>query len=311
MSGKSGTEPLKALELYCGIGGFAAATTGLPRWQVVAAVDINTLALAVYRQNFHHPTSAKSIESLSVDELEAFEADIWWASPPCQPFTRRGRRRDLEDPRAKTFLALLDKLAVVRPRYFAMENVVGFETSQAHDLLVRILQQGGYSCFQERVLCPSDFGVPNRRPRYYGLASREDLESDLRPSPKPRTLEGILAGKPDALATNAAGSDTAALALDSQVLRAYRGALHIVELKDPEAQTRCFTSAYGRSHVRSGSFLATPEGARRFSPREILALLSFAEDFVLPREMPLKNAWRLVGNSLSLEPVRFVLSAIP
>ena len=224
---------------------------------------------------------------------------------------RRGRRRDLEDPRAKTFLALVDKLAVVRPRYFAMENVVGFETSQAHDLLVRILQQGGYSCFQERVLCPSDFGVPNRRPRYYGLASREDLESDLRPSPKPRTLEGILAGKPDALATNAAGSGAAALALDSEVLRAYRGALHIVELKDPEAHTRCFTSAYGRSHVRSGSFLATPEGARRFSPREILALLSFAEDFVLPREMPLKNAWRLVGNSLSLEPVRFVLSAIP
>ncbi len=301
------TEPLRALELYCGIGGFAAATAGSSRWKVVAAVDINALALAVYRLNFRHRTSTKSLESLPIPQLQAFSADLWWASPPCQPFTRRGRRLDLEDPRAKTFLALLEKLGEVRPRYFAMENVVGFETSQARDRLLQILERSGYSSFLEWSLCPSDFGVPNRRPRYYALAARDGLVDPGRPISTARTLDQLISGP----AEPSGGAERLQLAVDPRVLRQYRGALHLVDRRDPAAQTRCFTSAYGRSHVRSGSLLATEDGARRFSPREILTLLGFPDDFALPEDMPLKNAWRLVGNSLSLEPVRLVLSAIP
>ena len=75
--------------------------------------------------------------------------------------------------------------------------------------------------------------------------------------------------------------------------------------------TACFTSAYGRSPVRSGSYLATAAGIRRFSPAEILRLLGFPADYELPPEMTLRNAWRLVGNSLSVPAVRTVLAAIP
>lgn len=300
------TEPLRALELYCGIGGFAAATTGSSRWQVVGAVDINTLALAVYRLNFPHRTSTKSLESLPTSQLEAFAADLWWASPPCQPFTRRGRRRDLEDPRAKTFLALLEKLREVRPRYFAMENVVGFESSQAHDRLSQVLEKSGYSSFLEWSLCPSDFGIPNRRPRYYAFASLEPIAEPPGPKAKQRTLAQLLSR-----VDGPSVAELPQLIVDPRVLKDYRGAVHVVDRRDPAAETRCFTSAYGRSHVRSGSVLATSDGARRFSPREILTLLGFADDFALPEDMPLKNAWRLVGNSLSLEPVRHVLSTIP
>jgi hypothetical protein len=44
---------------------------------------------------------------------------------------------------------------------------------------------------------------------------------------------------------------------------------------------------------------------------EILRLLGFPPDFGLPPELSTQVAWRLVGNSLSVPAVRYVLSAIP
>ena len=91
----------------------------------------------------------------------------------------------------------------------------------------------------------------------------------------------------------------------------YRGAVHVVDAEDPQAETHCFTSSYGGSVVRSGSYLATPRGVRRFSPTEILRLLCFPADYRLPDDLTLRKAWQLVGNSLSVAAVRHVLSAIP
>ena len=75
--------------------------------------------------------------------------------------------------------------------------------------------------------------------------------------------------------------------------------------------TCCFTSAYGRSHVRSGSYLQQDTGVRRFSPTEILRLLGFPASYRLPPDLSLSKAWRLVGNSLAIAPVRAMLSTIP
>ena len=36
--------------------------------------------------------------------------------------------------------------------------------------------------------------------------------------------------------------------------------------------THCFTSAYGRSPVRSGSYVSVEGGLRRFSPAEIITV---------------------------------------
>lgn len=290
---------LRVLELFCGIGGLAAALDG--RGQVAAAVDVNTNALEVYARNFPHPVRAGTIESLPASEFRRWNADLWWLSPPCQPFTRRGLGRDAEDPRARPFLALLDRVAELAPRYLALENVPGFRGSKVHARLLETLERAGYGAVHERLLCPSELGVPNRRRRYYLVASRERLlPSSRAPSAGPGPLREFLDSDPDP-----------ELAVDDEVLRRYEGALHLVDPRDPSALTSCFTSAYGRSFVRSGSYLATESGARRFSPREILRLLGFPPSFVLAPEMPALKAWRLVGNSLSLGPVRTVLSAIP
>ncbi len=86
---------LKVVELFCGIGGCAAAVGR--HAEIVAAVDINTSALDVYRHNYTNPTITRSIESMRADQLSDVAADLWWLSPPCQPYTRQGRCCDFLD----------------------------------------------------------------------------------------------------------------------------------------------------------------------------------------------------------------------
>ncbi len=296
--GHGARDPLRALELYCGIGGCAAALgdSATP----VAAVDVNRLALEVYSHNYPHPVVPALVESIAIDQLRAWDADLWWASPPCQPFTRRGLRRDLADPRAETFLALIERIAEVRPRYVALENVPGFESSQVHERLLTTLEEAGYRSVEECLLCPTELGIPNRRRRYYLVAARGRLV----PRPARRTRGAPLGSYLDPEPPDG-------LEVDADLLESYRAAMHLARADDPAAVTHCFTSAYGRSHVRSGSYLATPAGARRFSPAEVLRLLGFPDSYRLPPDLPIANAWRLVANSLSIAAVRHILATVP
>jgi site-specific DNA-cytosine methylase len=57
--------------------------------------------------------------------------------------------------------------------------------------------------------------------------------------------------------------------------------------------------------------LHTSNGLRRFSPQEVVRLLGFPDSFRLDPRLTREQAWRLVGNSLSVVAVAHVLSAIP
>jgi len=137
------------------------------------------------------------------------------------------------------------------------------------------------------------------------VASRDGEPADWSPeAPKAArrgTLRPYLDPEPDPSLTK-----------DPDILRRYRHALDVVRPDEPGAVTACFTAAYGRSPVRSGSYLEQEDGRlRRFSPAEILRLLGFPATYRLPPDLPPEKAWPLVGNSLSVPAVRRVLSAIP
>jgi tRNA (cytosine38-C5)-methyltransferase len=109
----------------------------IPPVQVLAAFDINPIANAVYAHNFGpglvrnvravplvNPASGRhasicshcftsvlqnNIESVPIEQLEVYGADMWMLAPPCQPYTRQGLRKGAEDARAQSFVALLKK----------------------------------------------------------------------------------------------------------------------------------------------------------------------------------------------------------
>lgn len=302
---------MRVLELYSGIGGCAAAlATMAPSAQVVAALDVNHLARQVYELNFPHPTVDALIEFIPLRRFEAWQADLWWMSPPCQPFTRRGKQQDADDPRARTFLLAMERLATIRPTYLALENVPAFRGSRVHRRLLDTLDGTGYAHRHEILLCPSQLGMPNRRLRYYLVAGLEPLDPLIEPTtsstkPTPRTPTS------SPLATLIDRTPDPDLIVDADLQRRYEDAFHIVDADDPQAETRTFTSAYGRSPVRSGSYLRQEGQVRYFAPREILRLLGFPKDFQLPTSLTRRKAWQLVGNSLSLPAVRTILASVP
>ena len=103
----------RAVEFFAGVGGFA---TAWPEVDLAAAIDIHRGAAEVYAANYQHPFWVREIQSIAIDELIALHANLWWMSPPCQPYTLRGQRRDVADPRAQSLLRLIDLIADCKRR---------------------------------------------------------------------------------------------------------------------------------------------------------------------------------------------------
>lgn len=172
------TLPIRILELYSGIGGMhcAAKESGI-MYEIVAAIDINPTANKIYKHNFPKSRLLESgIEGLTVKRLDEMKIDMILMSPPCQPFTRVGKKQDSGDARTNSFLHLLDLLPRLHhsPSYVLVENVKGFEVSQTRDKLVNTLKKCDFE-IQEFLLTPLQFGIPNARLRYYLIAKRKPL----------------------------------------------------------------------------------------------------------------------------------------
>lgn len=254
-------------------------------------------------------------------------------SPPCQPFTRVGNRKDIDDARSNALVhicSILSELTTID--YILMENVKGFETSQARDLYIDALKQSGFY-FQEFLLSPSGIGVPNTRYRYYCLARRKNpfsfqCESILERLPNATndiecpTIEAVLPH-----INEDANVDGFRLVDDILLKRAW-----LLDITyTTSTNTRCFTKAYTHYAEGTGSIhcpkdkkqlddvfleiqnesLSSDEKLeklkslklRYFTPAEIAKLMSFPDKFTFPLETTNKQRYRLLGNSINVAVV--------
>jgi len=307
---------LTAIEFFSGIGGFAAVAheAGI---EVVQAFDQDQSANLVYEANFLKSPDSTNLDSIKSSKIA--QADLWWLSPPCTPYSSRGSQKDLADRRSISLVNLLDAIVACQPRTIMIENVLGFLQSDAHRLVERTLSKHDY-LMHTLVLCSSDFGTPMRRPRVFLCAFRlpilqkdkdkvmlsKEIAKQYAEQVKPRLTNN---GKSTSLAQFIREANTKDLAITANELERYKWCMDIVNAEETGRNLICFTSGYGKAFRSSGSFLQTGEDTvRRFSPREILSLLGFREDFVLPSSISLTKQWRLVGNSLDLRCVKHVLA---
>ncbi len=282
---------MNVLELFSGIGGLAEAASD---HRIVAAVDHDRRAQQVYAANFAHRREVKNLVSVKAPWLAAFDADLWWMSPPCAPHGVRGNREDLADPRSAAFRNLLRLLPEVRPRAVALENVPGFAGSAAHAAFREATDAAGLVHREEREICPTSLGIPGVRRRFYAVASRDPLHVGPRPVHTVRLADLLGADRPE-------------LAVPPDVLDRFGDAFHRVDPDDARAVAACFTRAYGTSPVYAGSYLVRGEGVRYFSPEEIARLHGHRADWSVAG-LPVRDAWKVVGNGLSVHVVRWVLS---
>ena len=132
--------------------------------------------------------------------FEPGDIDVIFGGPPCQGFSRLGKR-DASDPRNMLFHEYLRIIRDVRPKYVVMENVTGildmlmldfpsvvkdesyFGQRLVKEILREELQELGYILLDVQVLNSANFGVPQQRNRVVFLAYRNDVNPLEYPEP--------------------------------------------------------------------------------------------------------------------------------
>jgi len=168
--------PLACLTLFAGGGG---ADIGLARagFRHIACIEADghacaTLAAAGFPAvqawigvgQPERRARGKVLPPLPVWQHDGTPVDLLWASPPCQPHSRAGKRLGADDKR-DGWPATLDAIRAVRPRWVAVENVIGSPAEVwANEL--RAL----YPEVQVWRADAVDWGLPSHRDRVYVVA---------------------------------------------------------------------------------------------------------------------------------------------
>lgn len=158
------------VDLFCGCGGFSlgAASAG---FRSLASVDVDPVLQSGYRRNF--PRSRAVQASVSDLDTAAWRQllgrqrpDGVIGGPPCQGFSWIGKRRR-DDERNSLIAEFFRSVALLRPRFFVMENVTGL----LHHDRIEVLENGmqllpsTYRVLDPFVVNASDFGAATSRNR--------------------------------------------------------------------------------------------------------------------------------------------------
>ncbi len=166
-------------EFFAG-GGMARAGLG-PAWTCLAANDFDAKKQHSYEANWGEGVfRLADIHTLRASDLPG-QADLAWASFPCQDLSLAGAKAGLAGARSGAFYGFRDVVAGLAregraPRLLALENVVGALTSHGGRDFVALcaaLSELGY-VFGAMVLDAADF-TPQSRPRLFIIAARRDL----------------------------------------------------------------------------------------------------------------------------------------
>lgn len=176
-------------DLFCGASG---SSIGLYRAGMRVAAAANHWPVALATHALHHPDTEHFDCNLREADFRAFpRTRVLWASPSCTWHAPSGRRTRLsreqemrrDDPGAvdrATAFAIIAAAEVHLYDVIVIENVPAFRSWVLHDWWVSGLEALGYS-YSIHILDSADFGLPQRRPRYYGVAARDGLTVDLTP----------------------------------------------------------------------------------------------------------------------------------
>lgn len=212
-----------AIDLFCGAGGMSEGIIQAG-FDILFSSDINEDAEKTYVnrhaqlgliQNYNTYFHRADIRELNGDiiwqcirNLKIFKTqekrlpetiDVVFGGPPCQGFSRAGRRR-ADDPRNLLFREYLRVINEIHPRYVVMENVEGFndtkfydfqgvtgkkyvDGSLAPDILLKEFQLIGYNVLTPKVLDASDYGVPQKRRRAIFIAYLNNENAPQYPIP--------------------------------------------------------------------------------------------------------------------------------
>ena len=329
---------MKGIDLFCGIGGFRLAmeNSGV---DCVFSSDIDKFAQETYRANFHE-TPVGDITKVAAKDIPSF--DILAAGFPCQPFSYAGEKKGFEDTtRGTLFFDICRILEYHKPAMVFLENVKGLVSHKEGSTLNTIIENlrvlGYYPKWD--VLSSLDFGLPQKRERWYCVAFREDLPFEF---PKP------LGGKPTLRDIVDVNDHSPQLALSKFELERIdyhfahakegdriqhsnakykpntkKGKYGVYSFQKPDGSLRFHVGDVAKTQIQEAFYCCldsyaptiianrTPklwDLSRKLSVLEAKRLQGFPDDFIMP--VSDAQAYKQLGNSVSVPIIKLIMQAM-
>ena len=158
------------VDLFCGCGGFSLGAE-LAGFRSVAAVDVDPTLQSSYRRNFPRSRAVQaSVADLDRSDwsqlIGKVRPDLLIGGPPCQGFSRIGRRRE-NDPRNNLIHHFYRHVGILRPKVFVMENVEGILDAEMGDVLAAAMDtvRSRYNVVGPFLVNAADYGAATNRRR--------------------------------------------------------------------------------------------------------------------------------------------------
>lgn len=171
------------LDLFCGCGGISKGFD-IAGYKIIGGIDFNEDATKTFRHNFKEAkVFCSDISTIDNTQIKQYypNVDVIVGGPPCQGFSSANRwQKEKDDPRNKLFFEYLRFVEILNPKVVMIENVRGLLTRDngyAKERIETLLTEMGY-VVNMRILCASDYGVPQDRRRAIIVALREDIAKE-------------------------------------------------------------------------------------------------------------------------------------
>ena len=167
------------IDLFAGIGGFHAALEPLGG-SCVFASEIDPAARRIYEKNWRMKTSGDIIP-LTDPKVMVAEHDVLCAGFPCQPFSKSGKQRGMEESRGTLFWNIARIIEECKPSLVLLENVrniAGPRHRHEWEVIISTLRTLGYAVsseptvFSPHWLPPEMSGTPQVRERVFIVGVR-------------------------------------------------------------------------------------------------------------------------------------------
>ena len=174
------------IDLFAGIGGFHAALAAMGG-ECVYAVEIDKDAAAVYERNWGLNPLGDLTKHANDDQVTVPPHDILCAGFPCQPFSKSGAQRGMDETRGTLYWYILRIIQARKPKVVLLENVrnlAGPRHLHEWNVIIETLREEGYrvsetpAIFSPHLLPKEMGGRPQVRERVFITATHVGDEAD-------------------------------------------------------------------------------------------------------------------------------------
>lgn len=307
---------MKVCSLFSGIGGIDLAFQQAG-FDIVWANEKDTAACRTYRYNFGSDYLVEGdIRKVDVNTIP--EVDVLAAGFPCQSFSVAGKQKGFSDARGQLFFQVVRVIEAIHPPVVFLENV---ENLMEHDdgrtfqVIYASLVELGYILRYQPMATHEYANIPQTRRRIYIVAFR-DYETCQRfhyPEPLQRT-----ATIHDFLDTATEQHEIYYFRGDSPydkyvqenisdmncLYRIFNGAI------TKYVSGMCPTLTASMNNQRNAAVLRDQWGVRRITLREALRFQGFPQEYYFPNTIQLRDAYKQIGNSVSVPVIKRIAEKI-